>query len=100
MQAKGHNGQVTLEGEWLTIDRRGFGRLGHSKGGKRLRVAAITGIKMRPAGKFANGFIAFETTGHEFSGGLTEATRDDNAVIFTRRQSNGFDELRAMIEAN
>ena len=34
--AKGYNGQVTVSGDWLTIARKGFGRIGHSKGDRRI----------------------------------------------------------------
>jgi hypothetical protein len=63
LHAKGYNGQVTLDGGWLTIERKGLGRVGHSKGDKRIKVDQIIGVKMRPAGRMANGFIAFEVSG-------------------------------------
>ena len=99
VMAKGINGQVTLDGAWLTIERTGFGRVGHSKGDKKIRIDQVIGVKMRPAGRMGNGFIAFEMTGRTFSGGLREATQDDNAVVFTRKHQREFDELRAAVEA-
>jgi hypothetical protein len=96
--AKGHNGQVTFENGWITIERKSLGRFGHSKGDKRIRVDQIIGVKMRPAGRLANGFIAFEVSGRPFNGGLSEAQKDDNAVIFTRKHQDEFAALRMAVE--
>jgi Short C-terminal domain/Domain of unknown function (DUF4429) len=99
MYAKGHNGQVRIEGDWLIIERKGLGRIGHSKGDKRLALSQIVAVKMRPAGRIANGFIHFSTPGRdELKGGLNEATKDDNSVIFTRKQQTDFDTLRDHVE--
>jgi hypothetical protein len=97
--AKGHNGQITIEGDWLTIDRKGLGRIGHSKGNKRIAIGQIIAVKMRPAGRLANGFIHFSTPGRdELKGGLSAANKDDNSVIFTRGQQADFDAVREHIE--
>lgn len=99
MYAKGHNGQIRIEGDWLVIERKGLGRLGHSKGDKRIALGQIVAVKMRPAGRFANGFIHFSTSGRDdFSGGLEDAARDDNSVIFLRKHQADFDELREHVE--
>jgi hypothetical protein len=97
--AKGYNGQITTEGDWLTIERKGLGRLGHSKGDKRIALGQIVAVKMRPAGHVANGFIHFSTTGgDQLRGGLSEAAKNDNAVIFRRGQQAEFDALREHVE--
>lgn len=97
--AKGHNGQITIEGDWLTIGRKGLGRIGHSKGDRRIPLAQITAVQVRPAGPLANGFIKFSLPGSpELRGGLSDATKDENAVIFTRKQQPEFDAVRAYVE--
>ncbi len=36
LRVEGVNGQITIAGAWLTIERKGFfGRVGHSKGDRR-----------------------------------------------------------------
>lgn len=97
--AKGHNGQVTVDGDWLTIERKGLGRLGHSKGDRRIPLGSITAVQVRPAGPIANGFIRFTVPGSpELRGGLNNATSDENAVLFTKKQAADFDAVRAYIE--
>jgi hypothetical protein len=46
--AKGQNGQIAIEGDWLTIHRKGLGRAGHSKGDRRIPLRSITAVQMRP----------------------------------------------------
>lgn len=102
LEAKGHNGQITIDGEWLTIHRRGLGRLGHSKGDKRIAMATITAVKMRPAGALANGFIRFDQMGapalKDSRGGLNDAATDENAVIYRKSQQAEFDAVREHVE--
>lgn len=98
--AKGHNGQIAIEGDWLIIYRKGLGRAGHSKGDRRIPLKNITAVQMRPGGALANGFIRFSVPGTpELRGGLKDATRDENAVIFTKWQQEAFESIRAAIEA-
>jgi hypothetical protein len=62
------SGQTTIDGEWITIRRKGLGRLGHIKGDKRIAMSTIIAVKMRPAGALANGFIRFDQMGGPRSG--------------------------------
>src|SRR6266542_65967 len=99
--AKGHNGQVTVDPDsgWVTIARKGLGRLGHSKGDQRIPIRSITAVQMRPAGPIANGFIRFTVPGAPgHRGGLSNAGSDEYAVIFTRKHQAEFDEVRATVE--
>jgi hypothetical protein len=99
MEAKGVNGQIQIDGDWLVIERKGLGRVGYSKGDKRIALGQIIAVKMRPAGPLVNGFIHFSTPGREEpTGGLSAAKKDDNAVIFTRKHQAEFDALRAEVE--
>jgi Domain of unknown function (DUF4429)/Short C-terminal domain/Protein of unknown function (DUF2510) len=100
IQVKGHNGQITIEGDWLTIERKGLGRIGHSKGDRRIPLASITAVQMRPAGAFANGFLKFTVPGSpELRGGLNAAGKDENAVIFRKSQQDDFNLVRERVEA-
>ena len=99
LYAKGSNGLITIDGDWLTIDRKGFGRAGHSKGDRRIPLASITAVQLRHARVFTDGFIRFTVAGSpEFRGGLQNAMRDENAVTFRRRQTTGFNMIRAAVE--
>ena len=98
--AKGINGQVTVDGDWLTIHRKGLGRLGHSKGDRRIPLAQITAVQMRPAGPLINGFLRVTIPGAPVArGGLGNAEKDENAVIFRKSHQAEFDQVRAAIEA-
>jgi hypothetical protein len=97
--AKGHNGQIRIAGDWLTIERKGLGRIGHSKGDRRIPLGTITAVQVRPAGALANGFIRFSVPGSVAArGGLTNASQDENAVIFTKKQTDDFDAVRRRVE--
>ena len=99
LHAQGNNGRITLDGDWLTIEREGFGRAGHSKGDRRIPLASITAVELRQARVFTNGFIRFSVPGSpEFRGGLQSAMRDENAVTFRRGQTKGFNIIRAAVE--
>ena len=99
LYAKGSNGLITIDGDWLTIDRKGFGRAGHSEGDRRIPLASITAVQLRHARVFTDGFIRFAFAGSpEFRGGLQNAMRDENAVTFRRGQARGFNMIRAAVE--
>ena len=99
LYAKGSNGVITIDGEWLTIDRKGFGRAGHSEGERRIPLASITAVQLRQGRVFTDGFIRFAFAGSpEFRGGLQNAMRDENAVTFRRGQAQGFNMIRAAVE--
>jgi hypothetical protein len=99
LYAKGVNGQIAISGDWLTIERKGLGRLGHSKGDRRIPLASITAVQMRPAGTFTNGFVKFTIPGSpELRGGLNNASKDENAVVFKKKHRAEFDAVRGRVE--
>jgi hypothetical protein len=92
LYAKGTNGVVAIDGDWLTIDRKGAGD-------QRIPLASITAVEVRQARVFTNGFIRFSFPGSpEFRGGVQSAMRDETAVTFRRGQSKGFNMIRAAVE--
>ncbi len=100
LKAKGVNGQITVTHELITIERKGFGRLGHSKGERRIPISQVTAVQVRPAGPIANGFIRFTVPGSpDRRGGLHNASSDENAVIFHRRHREDFDAIRDHVES-
>ena len=90
---------ITVDGDWLTIDRKGFRRVGHLTADRRIPLASITAVQLHYARVFTDGFIRFTVAGSpEFRGGLQNAMRDENAVTFRRRQARGFNMIRAAVE--
>ena len=99
LYAKGSNGVITMDGDWLTIDRTDFGRAGHLTGDRRIPLASITAVQLQYARVFKDGFIRFTVAGStEFRGGLQSAMRDENAVTYRRRHAKGFHIIRGAVE--
>ena len=101
LYAKGSNGVITIDGDWLTIDRKGFRRARHLTGDRRIPLASITAVQLQYARVFTDGFIRFTVAGSgsaEFRGGLQNAMRDENAVTYRRRHAKGFNIIRAAVE--
>jgi hypothetical protein len=104
MDIKGYNGQVSFDGQYVTITRRGFlARTSVGKGEKRLHVGQISAVQWKPAGAMINGFIQFTVPGGNerrsaFGRQTTDAAHDENSVIFTRKQMPDFERLRAALD--
>lgn len=104
MEVKGYNGTVTFDGQSITITRTGLGRMTVGKGQIRIPVGSVTAVKWKPAGPVVNGYIHFSMLGNtdrrsRFGRQTTDVNRDENSVIFHRRQMREFENLRAAIEA-
>jgi hypothetical protein len=104
IEAKGHNGTVYFDGRSIRIVREGFlARASVGKGEKRIPLHSVTGVQWKEPGIMANGFIAFTIPGgneknSRFGSATMDATKDENAVIVTRKQKAAFVELREAIE--
>jgi len=102
--AKGHTGQVSFDGRFVTIARKGgLARMSVGKGEKRIPVKAITAVQWKPAGKMINGFIQFTIAGgverrSRPGSSTTGAVSDENSVVFTRKQMPDFEAVRSAIE--
>lgn len=105
METKGHNGQISFDGQYVTLTRQGLlGRLSVGKGEKRWHISQISSIQWKPAGPFVNGFIQFSASGgneqrSRFGSQTTSAASDENSVLFTKKQMPDFQQLRTAIEA-
>ena len=95
LYARGSNGVITVDGDWLTIDRRGYRRVGHLTEVRRIPLASITAVQLHYARMFTDGFIRFTVDG---SPGLHNVMRDENAVTYRRRHAQGFNVIRAAVE--
>jgi len=104
IEVSGHGGQVTFDGDFVTILRKGFlARATVGKGEKRIPLASITAVQWKPAGAMTNGFIQFTVPGgnetrSRFGSQTSSASQDENSVVFTKAQMPDFDKLRSAIE--
>ncbi len=102
--AKGVNGTISFDGRIVTISRGGIlGRLTIGKGEKRIPVKSITGVEWKPPGMGVRGFISFTLPGaiedrSKFGTRTVDATRDENAVLFSKTQMGEFEAVRNAIE--
>ncbi len=73
------------------------------KGEKRIPISSIKAVQWKPAGPLVNGFIQFTVPGGRekrsaFGSQTSSAGKDENSVIFTRKQMPEFEKLRAAVE--
>ena len=92
IEVKGSNGQVVcFDGQFVTITRKGF-----IAREKRLPISQIAAVQWKPAGWAWNGFIQFTVPGGNKQ--ATRAAKDENSVMFTKKQMPKFERLRAAID--
>lgn len=101
MLADGSNGSVEFLGDRIIIRRKGFAnKLTQGfQGDKTIMVRHITGVQFRAAGSMLAGSIQFTVMGgREYGGGLLEATKDENAVLFAANQQPAFETMRDAVQ--
>ena len=104
MEVKGHNGTVTFDGNFVTIVRKGgLARITVGKGDKRIPLHSVTSVQIKPAGAMVNGYIEFTMSGGDesnskFGSATIDAVKNENAVIFTKKQMPEFLALREAVE--
>ncbi|MFE5139264.1 DUF4429 domain-containing protein [Streptomyces fagopyri] len=105
IEVSGQGGQIQFDGQYVTITRKGFlARATVGKGEKRLHISQIAGVQWKPAGAMVNGFIQFTVPGGSerrsaFGSQTTNAAKDENSVVFTKKQMPEFEKLRAALDA-
>ncbi|EJS68506.1 MULTISPECIES: DUF4429 domain-containing protein [Bacillus] len=101
MEATGVNGQLQVEGNKIVIKRKGvLAKMSQGlKGDKEILIKHLSSIQFKPAGIFTNGYIQFSFSGgKENKGGLFDATKDENSIMFSKKQQPNFLKLKALIE--
>lgn len=101
MEAIGVNGQLELVGNKIVIKRKGMlAKMTQGlKGDKEILIKQISSIQFKNAGAFTNGYIQFAFSGgKEDKGGLFDATKDENAVMFNKKQQLNFERLKKAVE--
>ena len=100
MFVKGYNGQVDFDGKTLLITRKGgmaFISQG-LKGEKKIPVGNVTSVQFKSANMLTNGYIQFATASSESRGGILDATKDENSIMFTKAMQPEFEALRSAVE--
>lgn len=100
ISAKGVNGDLSFDGSLVTISRKGLG----NKGQKAIPLRSVGGVQVRPATMLVNGFIQLSVAGEvtRSAGGvgrLQDAAKDENAVIFTKKQTADIEAFRDAVLA-
>jgi hypothetical protein len=101
MHIEGSNGTVVVEQGSLRIRRKGLANI-LTQGIQGERVIPLTSIKaiqFKEAGRWMAGYIQFSVVGAiDRPGGILEATKDENAVLFERTQQPAFEQLRDLVQ--
>ncbi len=101
LNASGVNGQIELQDHKITIKRKGaLGLMTQGlKGDKDILISQISSIQFKEAGPFFNGYLQFAFVGgHDSKGGLWDATRDENTVMFNLDQQSSFSAIKSAVE--
>lgn len=101
MEAKGHNGQLEVHDDRIVIKREGLmGLLTQGfKGNKEIPISQITAIQFKKTGTIFSGYIQFSIMGGvESRGGVFDATKDENTIMFIKKQEPDFEKAKQMIE--
>lgn len=99
MLARGRTGRIEFDGQFVTISRtRLISRISVGKGQKRIPIASITAVQLKPAGWIINGYIQFTLAGGNevrarFGNQTYSAALDENSVTFDFLKRKQFREL-------
>lgn len=101
MEAVGTNGRMILDGDRLTISRKGTGLLTAMnlglQGNKVIPVSQITAVELRPPGAIVTGYLRLSINGRDPVGGAFEAVKDENAVLIDKASLPEFEKLNAAL---
>jgi len=101
MLIEGSNGVVEVDGECLRIRRKGVANLFTQgfQGEKTIPFSTLRAVQFKEAGRWMAGYIQFSIVGAvERPPGIMEATKDENAVLFEKKQEPAFQQLKRLVE--
>ena len=101
MEFDGSNGTVWLDEDKIRIAHKGFANFltQGAHGEKSIPLRNITAVQFKSAGWTA-GYIQFTLVGGiDRPGGVMEATKDENAVLFLKEQEAKFSKLKSEVES-
>lgn len=103
MDAKGVQGNVSFDGEWITITKKPVGQAAHQY---RIRAADVTGTRMKPGTLFFHGYVQFLIPGSEAAAestslltGVRPPYSDPHSLSIPRRSNAAAAKLMAAVEA-
>ena len=102
--AIGTGGYCAFDGHFVTIQHVGaLGRMTVGKGVKRIPLASVSAVQIKPAGSVISGFIQFTLPGSnerrsEFGKQTFDAAGDENSIVFIRGQEPAFLAFRDVVE--
>lgn len=98
----GINGQMELYTDKIIIKRKGvLAKMtqGFFKGDKTIYIKQITGMQVKQGGNFTNGYIQFTVPGGiENKKGIVDATKDENTVMFKKKDNELVVKIKEKIE--
>jgi hypothetical protein len=100
LEAKGINGQILLLPTKIRIKRKGLLALGTLgvQGDKEIYIDQISSIQLKGSG-VTSGYIRFSFIGgQESKVGIFDTTRDENAVVFGKKQQPAFEAIKQAVE--
>lgn len=102
MRLDGVNGQLELYEDKVVISRSGaLAKMsyGFFKGDKTIYLNQISGIQLKPGTSFTSGYIQFTLPGgNEKTCGIFEATKDENSIMFYKRDNETAMRIKDRIE--
>lgn len=102
MTLKGVNGQLLVYDEMVVIKRKGaLAKMtqGFFKGDKTIYINQLSGVQVKKAGMLTNGYIQFTLGGgNEKTGGILEATKDENAVMYKLTDNDLVEKIKAHLD--
>ncbi len=99
--ASGHNGQISFDGDFLVISRKGLLAKVYqgAKGDKRVPLTSITSVQLREPKFGTDGYIQFGLLGSiDSGGGMMAARHDENSVSFYKKDLANFQAVRSYVE--
>jgi hypothetical protein len=100
LTAVGTTGQIEVDGEFVTIRRKGLRSFINQgvKGDKRIPLTSVVAVQFKKAG-LTDGYLQLTIPGGvESRGGWAQSGSDENTVTFNRRQQPAFEALRDQLE--
>ena len=97
----GANGQIEVLEHRVRILRKGLLSLMSQglKGDKDILISSINSVQFKKPSAFTRGYIQFGFAGaREGKGGILDATKDENTVMFDKKNEADFYKVKTMVE--
>lgn len=89
---------VTVENGFIKISRRGLtNRLNNGGGDKNIRISSLSGVQVKKPG-LTTGYIQFIFSGSKDTSGVMDAVKDENSVLFSKKEYDLALKLRDHVE--